>query len=259
MKNVKNNLFVETIGNGPNLVLIHGWGVHSGFWLPLINQLSHKFCITVIDLPGCGRSPLDSNLPYDLANVARQILMVAPDKAIWLGWSLGGLITTHIAAHYPKRVEKLICVASSPKFTKAPGWPGVKISLLDKLLNTISSTSEEILVRFLSLQFKNALMDRRNKQKMRDELFQYGVPNLAALQGGLEIIRNSDLREHLTILNCPTLYVLGKLDVLVPITIAEKIDHMLTAGHAHIIPRGCHAPFLSSTDDFIKTLSDFIK
>jgi len=253
------NLFTQSLGSGPNLVLIHGWGVHSGFWQPLVEQLAGDFCITTIDLPGCGRSPLDTDHDYSLEKIAEKLVQATPKNAIWLGWSLGGLIATYIAANYPEKVAKLICVASTPKFIKAPGWPGIKSSLLEKLQATIESTSEETLVRFLSLQFKNALINRRDRQKMRNELFQYGIPHLTALQGGLEIIRNTDLRELLTTISCPTLYILGKLDVLVPMNIATKLDQLLASGYTQVLSRGCHAPFLSSTPAFMQAFHEFAK
>lgn len=254
---MQSTLYSKTMGSGQNVVLIHGLGVHSGFWEPIIHQLAGDFCVTTIDLPGCGQSLLASDFNYDLPNLAKQILLLAPPKAIWLGWSLGGLIATFIAANFLERVEKLICVASSPKFIKSAGWPGMKESFLNNIESALYSISEDMLLRFLSLQFKNALINRRDKQKMRNELFQYGLPHNDALQGGLEIIRQTDLREQVATLNCPILYVLGKLDVLVPCAIAGKLDELLATGYIHIFPRGCHAPFLSSTTDFIRTFYDF--
>lgn len=249
-------LFKQTIGSGQNIVLLHGWGVHSGFWKPILEQLSKHFCITMIDLPGFGRSaPTDK--PYDLIHIAEQVLDVAPQKAIWLGWSLGGLIATYIAATAPQRVEKLICVASSPKFVKALGWPGVKLYMLDRLMSMLDTVSEDTLARLLSLQFKNTTISRRNLVKLRAELFEYGLPSAETLQGSLEIIRHTDLREELMAIAQPTIYLLGRLDVLVPAAIAPKVSDLIITGQAHILQHACHAPFLSSTNDFMQLLIEF--
>src|ERR1700676_4457936 len=102
-----NRLHSETMGQGPPLVLLHGWGWHSGIWQPLLPELAKYYQITMIDLPGCGHSVLLSD-SYNLEILATQLLQVAPPLATWLGWSLGGLIAMWMALHYPARVNKLI-------------------------------------------------------------------------------------------------------------------------------------------------------
>ncbi len=49
----------------PDLVLLHGWGLHSVVWDPVVPALLQHFQVTVIDLPGMGRSPLPKG-HYDL-------------------------------------------------------------------------------------------------------------------------------------------------------------------------------------------------
>jgi len=49
-------LWHKTIGKGPNLVLLHGWGFSSDIFQKLIEKYKKSYCITVIDLPGHGRS-----------------------------------------------------------------------------------------------------------------------------------------------------------------------------------------------------------
>ena len=55
----------------------------------------------------------------------------------------------------------------------------------------------------------------------------------------------------------PTIFLLGKLDVLVPAAVAPKVDNLIGASQTHILQRACHAPFLSSTSDFMQLLIEF--
>lgn len=252
-------IFYQQTGSGPDLLLIHGWGVHSGFWKPVIPILEQYYTVTIIDLPGFGRSLLDNTITYDLKYLAEQILTVAPEKSTILGWSMGGLIATEIALNFPQRVEKLICVASSPKFIRVPGWPGIKLSLFDKLLNAINDASEDTLARFLSLQFRHTTISRRNLKQLRDELYEYGLPNPNALYHGLEIIRNTDLRSTISALACPAMYLLGNNDVLVPAHIAPQLNLLLSAGYAYVLENACHAPFLSETGNFVQVINNFVQ
>jgi pimeloyl-ACP methyl ester carboxylesterase len=56
-------VFVESIGEGDPLVLVHGWGMHGGLMRDLAMDLSENFQVFVVDLPGHGRSkPLLSKI-----------------------------------------------------------------------------------------------------------------------------------------------------------------------------------------------------
>src|SRR5712671_4767 len=49
-------LHVESTGEGPELVLLHGWAMHSGFWGALMPRLAQRFRVHAVDLPGHGYS-----------------------------------------------------------------------------------------------------------------------------------------------------------------------------------------------------------
>lgn len=82
-------LYHKTIGIGPKLVMLHGWGFNSAIWEPLIPKLSEYFQLVLIDLPGFGLSSL--SIPeYRFELIAPLLLETVADEAVWLGWSLGG-------------------------------------------------------------------------------------------------------------------------------------------------------------------------
>ena len=85
------NLKISTYGQGPDLVLLHGWAMHSGIWGRLVDVLASGFRVNLVDLPGHG---VNRHVPLsgDLNEVAELILSAVP-PAIWIGWSLGGLVT----------------------------------------------------------------------------------------------------------------------------------------------------------------------
>ncbi len=128
--------------NSIPVVLIHGWGLNSAVWQPLIIKLTAefraRFHIITVDLPGFGENHVTKIQPYSLANIAKQIDNVIEQPAIYLGWSLGGLVATEIALAYPDKVLGLITVASSPRFLEEVmaksgqeiTWPGIKPEVL---------------------------------------------------------------------------------------------------------------------------------
>ena len=50
-------LHVESSGDGPPLVLLHGWAMHGGLFATLLPSLAQQFRVHVVDLPGHGHSP----------------------------------------------------------------------------------------------------------------------------------------------------------------------------------------------------------
>ena len=96
-------LHVETAGNGPPLVLLHGWAMHSGIWGPLVGRLARRFRVHAVDLPGHGHSPLAGSFTLEGAStaVATSIPFDAGPLTVF-GWSLGGLI-----ARFRSRMREL--------------------------------------------------------------------------------------------------------------------------------------------------------
>src|SRR5512147_1011217 len=114
-------LYAESTGSGPDLVLVHGWGLNGGVWDTLAPLLEADFRLTRVDLPGHGRSAW---WEYEgLDGLARAVLESVPERAAWLGWSLGGLVAARAALASPARVERLVLVATTPSFVCRPGWP----------------------------------------------------------------------------------------------------------------------------------------
>ena len=71
-----NTMHVETLGLGPNLVLIHGWGMNGSVWQPLVKPLSKYFTLHLLDLPGMGYStPIE---PLHLHVLAEKVAELMP-------------------------------------------------------------------------------------------------------------------------------------------------------------------------------------
>jgi carboxylesterase BioH (pimeloyl-CoA synthesis) len=98
-------LYNSTIGIGPDLVLLHGWGFNSELFNNLIDRYKNQYRITMIDLPGHGRS---DDVSGGLDEWCDEIIKNLPDNPILLGWSLGGLLAINIATKI--KISKLILV-----------------------------------------------------------------------------------------------------------------------------------------------------
>jgi len=126
-------LHVERAGHGPvPLVLIHGWAMHGGMFAPLVEALASRCTMYVVDLPGHGHSR-DCGLSLEPRACAEAIASEVP-PAVWLGWSLGGLMALTAALDKPQHVLGLAMLCATPKFVRSDDWPqGNDASLVQQL------------------------------------------------------------------------------------------------------------------------------
>jgi pimeloyl-[acyl-carrier protein] methyl ester esterase len=241
-------IHVVTIGSGSPLVLLHGWGWHSGIWNPIIHELAQYFQLYLIDLPGCGHSPIIN--PYTAGEIAKKIFTVVPENAIWLGWSLGGMLAWWIAIHHPEKVSRLITIATSPKFISENNWPGVSPQTLTKFELALNQNYHQTLRDFLDLQLRGSPKNPSLITELHHQLLTSQQTPVAALSGGLNLLRTLDLRADSHKIICPSLHLFGSHDTLVPKEVANLIPELLPQSHCEVIPRAGHIPFLTHTKLF---------
>ena len=135
-------------GQGIPFILLHGWGMGSPFLIPLAKSLSESYQVYLIDLPGYGGN-FSGTFPDNLDEFCEELLETLPSKAIWGGWSMGGLIAQKIACRYPDRVLALITLNSSPAFMEKESWPGIKDEQFQMLFNHVYLNPKAALDRFI--------------------------------------------------------------------------------------------------------------
>ncbi len=249
-------LHFTTTGSGLGLVLLHGWGLNASVWSELRTRLESRWRVTCIDLPGHGRSRAGIDLG-DLDEVCAALHSVAPRApAVWLGWSMGGLIAIAYALRYPQQVRRLILVASQPRFVRAPDWPhGMAGDLLDDFDASLERKPRKTLARFLALQVHGSENPARTLRRLHAALAA-GTPDPASLKSGLALLRKADLRAQLALVTCRLRLFLGERVMLVPATAGLGIVKLIQSARYRVIARAGHAPFLSHVDEFTRTLEN---
>ncbi|MGL4485689.1 MAG: pimeloyl-ACP methyl ester esterase BioH [Yersinia sp. (in: enterobacteria)] len=249
-------LYWYTCGEGDcDLVLLHGWGLNSEVWRCIIDRLAPHFRLHLVDLPGYGRSRNFG--PMSLADMARIVLEQAPLQALWLGWSMGGLVASQIALNYPVRVRGLITVSSSPCFAAHGEWPGIRPEVLAGFQQQLSEDFQRTVERFLALQTLGTESARQDARWLKVVILKHQMPEADVLNGGLEILRTADLRVELSDCTLPFMRIYGYLDGLVPRKIAALLDHGWPHTQSVMMKAAGHAPFISHPDDFTKLILDF--
>jgi pimeloyl-[acyl-carrier protein] methyl ester esterase len=197
--------------------------------------------------------------PFALDAIVDELSAQFTEPLTVCGWSLGGQIALHWAMRYPQQVSRLVTVASTPSFVRRAGWNhALSVEILQEFADNLQHHYALTLKRFLALQVRGGEQEREWLTILRDTLFSRGEPDLAALQSGLEILRNCDLCSALPGINQPMLVLAGERDTLIPLQASQYLASNTPNGRLAVIGGAAHAPFLSHPDEFVRHVVNFL-
>ena len=249
-------MHIDVRGDGPPLVLIHGWAMHSGLFGALLDRLAGHRTLHLVDLPGHGRSRDDAS-PLQLESCVARIVEQTP-SAPWLGWSLGGVFALHAAATRPAHVQALIMLCSTPRFVRADDWPqGMEVAVFRKFAADLQDDAHAVIERFLALETLGCERAVAALRALRAEAFQYGEPASAALAEGLQLLETCDMRASLPTLPVPSLWIGARRDRLVDWRAVAAASAMTPRAQSLRFDTG-HAPFLTHADALADAVLDFL-
>lgn len=221
-----------------NLVLLHGWGADPNIWNDLIPSLTPNFDVIALDL----------SLWCNLEEMGTQVLAQTPKNAIYLGWSLGGLLALQIAIQAPERAHKLITVATTPKFIATKNWEAMPAETFNDFYQMFEINHIRALNYFISLQFLGSPNYKKLITITKKNLAKQSKQDLA---NGLQLLRDTDLRNEINKIKCPTLHIYGANDQIVPEVTAQQL------ANTKIIKNASHAVFLDQQKTFLQLLHKF--
>jgi pimeloyl-[acyl-carrier protein] methyl ester esterase len=256
------DLYVETRGRGPDLVLLHGWGLNLRVWDGLTRELAKSFRVIAVDLPGHGRSPWNSKArtPAEQAWQVHASLATRSDRYSLLGWSMGGQIAIDLAAAMPGSVERLVLVATTPRFAASEDWPhGMPAGTLEKLATQLRTNYKRTVSEFLELQVRGSAASDKVLAELHASLFSHGEAHPKALVAGLNTLESSDLRSMLSLVRAPTLVLAGQYDRVTLPGASRALADALPDGRYFEFRRAAHAPFLSHTTEFAALVTEFLR
>ncbi|MBP7980080.1 MAG: pimeloyl-ACP methyl ester esterase BioH [Tolumonas sp.] len=253
------NMYIERIGQGPDLVLLHGWGLNGAVWQEIVPLLQPYYRLHLVDLPGFGYSR-DVIMPDSrLATWSETVLAELPARFDLLGWSMGGLIALRMALDHPSRINRLILTGSSPCFLQQDNWPGIHPDVLSGFNCALQQNPRKTIERFLAIQSMGSESVKEDVKRLKSWLQQRPDAAPAALSAGLALLSSVDLRTELSQLRCPVLGIYGRQDSLVPAAAVGPIESLSTGSCSVVFAQAAHAPFISHPQQFIEALRQFLE
>lgn len=234
--------YYEQVGQGPVLVLLHGWANSWEAWLPIIPILSDHFTLVLPDLPGCGRTDTPK-IGWD-----------TPEHAKWLeafiqatghrpqaiaGHSYGGkILLEYCSGNYQPQPQKLMLMDAS-------GIPNILTSK-QKILRGLASITPEILKKKMGEKLRGSVYAKfgADSDYVWANEFQKST---------LQLILKEDYTEKLSSITQPTLLVWGKEDTSTPLWQGESMHTLIPLNQLKTVDSG-HFPHQT----FPKEVSDMI-
>ena len=247
-------LHVERRGRGQPLVLLHGWSMNLRAFDALAAELESRFELIAVDLPGHGRSA-GTPLPGDIDALAEVLRPCIPNHAIVLGWSLGGMAALALAK---APISALVIVASTPCFVARPDWPhGMAPAVLEGFAARLRTETHATVHDFLELQLRGSPQAAMLLRAQQAALEAHGSATDAALATGLQLLRQTDLRERLPDIGLPTLVIAGQYDRVTHPAAGRALAAALPRGEYLEFSRTGHAPMLSHPSELATKISEF--
>ena len=244
------NIEYITEGEGQPVLLLHGWGSSFDVYRGIINTLKNRCRLFAVNFPGCGGSDT-MDTPWSLDDYCHFVLKfmaaVGISAPILIGHSHGGRVILKMAADGMVNPPKIVLLDSAGLIPKK----STKQKLRAKSFKAIK--------RVLSLPvIKNhsePLLDKARKH--------YGSADYNAapevLRKTLVSLVNTDLRDIIHNIKCPTLLIWGENDTATPLSDAKIIESLIPDSGLCVIKGTGHYSFCEQPYQAHAILNSFIK
>jgi pimeloyl-ACP methyl ester carboxylesterase len=234
-------------GEGPTLVLLHGFPLDHHLWDEVVPLLDDTFDVIVPDLRGFGESTIgDSQAGMDdyASDIAALLDQLEIQKAAIVGHSMGGYVALAFARLYPERVMGLGLVSSQVLADAPERKEGRYKSAADVEANGIGGVVEAMTPKFTSDErlraYARASMER-----------QQPAAYTSALKAMAERVDSTPL---LSSFGFPVVVVHGDADSLIPIDRAREVKTALPQAHLVEIPGAGHMPMMEAREKTAEAL-----
>jgi pimeloyl-ACP methyl ester carboxylesterase len=235
-------------GEGPPLVLLHGFLSDSRCWRPQLADLSDSFRLIAWDAPGAGSSsdPPDPFTTTDWAQCLTGFLdVLGIESAQFLGLSWGGILAQEFYRSYPDRVLTLILCDTYA------GWKGslpqsACKKRLERCFLESSLPSEEFVPRWVPEFFTEGASNDL-KEEMRAVVSDFHPLGFRLMA---ESSADSDTTDLLPNIEVPTLLVWGNEDRRSPMNIAAQFRDAIPNAELAIITGAGHLSNMEQPEKF---------
>lgn len=242
-------------GDGPPLLLLHGYVGDRRMWRPQLETLPESFTVIAWDNPGTGASsdaPESWRFP-DYADCLDAFLgAIGVDDAHTCGLSWGGVLALELYRRHPERIRSLILAGTYVGWRGSLGAQAARARLEANLRQSEMQPSE-----FLP-EMISGLVTPTAPEDLRSELFGFlSEFHPAGFRGMARAVFDADQRDVLPTIRVPTLLVWGELDQRSPLSVARQFHEAIPDARLEVLPGAGHLCNFDQPEDFNAAVRDF--
>jgi len=244
---------VEQSGNGPDLVLLHSLLTDLRSFAAIVPALSRSRRVTLVSLPGFGRSTPAGPSIEDSADRLAQLLAALGGKPDVLGNGYGGFIALALAARHGEKLGKLVLAdtgAAFPEAGRAPFRAMAEAVEKTGVAAIVDTAVRRIFPEAYLATHPEAISERK------EVLLRANPVHFAAACRALAKV---DLRPELGRVANPTLVVVGALDAATPPALAHELAAGIPRAKLVELPGCGHCPPLQQPAEFVAAISPFLR
>jgi 3-oxoadipate enol-lactonase len=246
---------VHRRGEGPALVLLHCLGVDHLLWELGAPGLERDFTLIAYDLPGHGETAVPGS-PYAIEGLAAQLATLLDREGVArahvVGISLGGLVAQHFAATHPERVDRLVLIDTTPRYTEdlRRRWA---VRAAQARGEGVASLTQGLLQIWFTEPFIAA--DPPAVRYVRDAFARCPSDGYAL---ACEALAAADLRATTPRIAAPTLVVCGDQDIPSFLDAARWLEANTPGARLAWLSPARHASILEQPDAFVRLAREFL-
>lgn len=245
----------DIAGEGPWLLLSHSLATDLSLWDDQMASLTARFRVLRYDTRGHGGSSAPDH-PYDFPLLAADVigLMDVLDvrKAHFVGISMGGMITQHVALTAPERIDRLVLVSTTSGYP-----PEARAMWGDRIAAVRANGMEPLVAPTLERWFTPAWRQAHPDVMTRIGALIRATPAAGYIGSG-QAIATLDTTSRLSGLRCPTLVIAGAEDAGTPPAMGRKIAEQIPGARFESIDSASHLCNVEQAEKFNRLLLDFL-
>ena len=251
-------LYYESTGDGPPLLLVPGLGGQGSFWAQQVPDFARHFRVIVHDHRGTGAST-HSRIRYSVEQMADDVLRLMDalgiDSAHFAGHSTGGAIGQVIAQDHPARLRSLVLSAT---------WAGQDPffrRLFESRRETLVTSGVESYLRASVLMLAPPWWVRANDAALVEQHRQTAAasPSVEVLASRIDAIVRFDRRARLGEIRTPTLVIVAADDMITPRFFSDELAERIAGAKLVVLDGGGHyapvvlpAPYNAEVGAFLR-------
>jgi pimeloyl-ACP methyl ester carboxylesterase len=274
-------------GQGPAIVLIHGFGGNTFSYRNVIPLLARDHRVIAVDLKGCGYSERDAHTGLsdgDQVAMLKGLLdKLGVERAAFVGHSLGGAVAQRFAATHPQMVDALVLVGSATGDERWGEYLGRFVPpifllrpLVSALVGLTTAASYALQYSVLAQDLVGKFSHMRFLSRRLLRLWTYDATTLTddvrdgylgpmrirgTLASILRAVRETERepaidRPRITM---PVLLLYAAQDRAVPLSAGQQLNELLPQANLVVIDRAAHLLMEERSEECVRVIDGFLR